>query len=411
MSQPPSAANQWQYPTAAPPGQMPAAPARAALPGGPGAAPGPGWQGHAGSNRLVLGILGAVAGCVGVLVVVGIVLDATGAGNVTIGAIAALVPLAIVVAGVLWLDRWEPEPRWLLGLGLLWGAGVATAVSLTINTHAFAFLYEATGDQGLAEMGSAAVIAPIVEETTKGLGVLLIYLIWRNHFDGPVDGVVYAAVVAGGFAFVENILYFARGNSEGMLMATFIARAILSPFAHVLFTTVTGLAIGFASRARQKRVLVFAFPIGLVLAMGLHAFWNASASIGAVYIGAYIVIQVPLFIAMIGLMFWLRRQESELVSDRLGEYGRAGWFAPHEVSMLSSLRARSQARSWAAGHGPQARSAMVAFQKDATQLAYARDRVRSGRPPSRGARTEAELLDSLTQARIRFTQAAQGALA
>ena len=30
----------------------------------------------------------------------------------------------------------------------------------------------------------------------------------RREFDGVVDGVVYAGLVAAGFAFTENILYF-----------------------------------------------------------------------------------------------------------------------------------------------------------------------------------------------------------
>ena len=40
--------------------------------------------------------------------------------------------------------------------------------------------------------------------------MLIIFLIWRRTFNGPVDGVVYACVVAAGFAFAENILYFVK---------------------------------------------------------------------------------------------------------------------------------------------------------------------------------------------------------
>ncbi|BAS09146.1 conserved hypothetical protein [Arthrobacter sp. Hiyo4] len=60
----------------------------------------------------------------------------------------------------------------------------------------------------------ATVQAPIVEEFAKSLGLLMILLLARKHFDGPVDGIVFAFTIAGGFAFTENILYFGRAIAE-----------------------------------------------------------------------------------------------------------------------------------------------------------------------------------------------------
>ena len=98
---------------------------------------------------------------------------------------------------------------------------------------------------------SAVVQAPIVEEFAKGLGVFLIFLTARRAFDGPVDGVVYGALVGAGFAFTENIQYFAISFIEGGVVdvtTTFFVRGILSPFAHVMFTSITGFALGLAAR-------------------------------------------------------------------------------------------------------------------------------------------------------------------
>ncbi len=98
---------------------------------------------------------------------------------------------------------------------------------------------------------SAVVQAPIVEEFAKGLGVYLIFVTARRAFDGPVDGVVYGALVGAGFAFTENIQYFAISFIEGGVVdvsTTFFVRGILSPFAHVMFTSVTGFALGLAAR-------------------------------------------------------------------------------------------------------------------------------------------------------------------
>ena len=48
------------------------------------------------------------------------------------------------------------------------------------------------------------MIAPIIEESLKGLAVLLVFLLFRKEFDSILDGIVYAAITALGFAATEN---------------------------------------------------------------------------------------------------------------------------------------------------------------------------------------------------------------
>jgi hypothetical protein len=82
------------------------------------------------------------------------------------------------------------------------------------------------------------VVAPVVEEFTKGLFLVGLLLFRRREFDGIVDGVVYAGIVAAGFAFSENILYLGRAVSEpesAGVLATLFVRGVASPFAHPLF--------------------------------------------------------------------------------------------------------------------------------------------------------------------------------
>lgn len=357
------------------------------------------------SNRPILSIAGIAAGVIGMIVVLIIVMRGTGIGQTTAGFVLALIPLLIVLAGVMWLDRWEPEPKLLLVTALLWGAGVATLSSLVINTAAQQWFYDSTGDAVQATTLGTVVVAPVVEEIFKGLGVLLLFLLRRQHFDGPVDGVVYAATVAAGFAFTENILYFAQNSTY--IWAVFVLRGLVSPFAHLIFTACTGIAIGMAARSRKTTTVLLAFPVGLVGAMGLHALWNGSSMLGNFFV-LFLVIQVPLFVAVIVLMVWLRRQEAEVIRARLGEYAQAGWFAPHEVDMLSSMRMRAQARTWASGYGERAKQAMKEFQRDATSLAYLRQRQLTGRAELKAAQSEHELLNEIQRDRHTFTVTAQG---
>jgi RsiW-degrading membrane proteinase PrsW (M82 family) len=76
----------------------------------------------------------------------------------------------------------------------------------------------------------------------------------RREFDGIIDGIVYAGIVAAGFAFTENILYFGRAFGEeaemgGSVLFTLILRGVLSPFAHPLFTSMTGIGAGLAANS------------------------------------------------------------------------------------------------------------------------------------------------------------------
>src|SRR5690606_16718715 len=125
-----------------------------------------------------------------------------------IGAALALIPLAIVLLGVIWIDRWEPESRVALLFAFLWGATVSVLTALFVDTGVQLLLGARTDDDVWIGFLQAVVQAPIVEEFGKGFAVLLIALFARHMVDGPVDGIVYAAVVAAGFAFTENIQYF-----------------------------------------------------------------------------------------------------------------------------------------------------------------------------------------------------------
>jgi hypothetical protein len=213
---------------------------------------------------------------------------------------------------------------------------------------------------------------------------------------------VYAAVIAAGFAFTENILYFAQALWDGGfsgLSVTFVLRAVLSPFAHVMFTTMTGLALGFAARRSTSLGALLYFLVGLVPAILLHALWNGALffidSLGS-YIVYYLLVQVPLFAGAVTLTVLVRRHEIKLTQARLNEYAAAGWFTPAEVTMLATWSGRRRARAWAATLPGDKGKVMRQFARDATRLAYTRQRIITGRNHLVNRRTEQELLAAVT---------------
>jgi RsiW-degrading membrane proteinase PrsW (M82 family) len=309
-------------------------------------------------------------------------LAAIGPGSSLAGMLLALIPLVAVFLALRAIDRWEPEPRSLIVLALGWGAIGAVVIALAVDL--LLVIVFGPGETFAAEAFSAIVQAPVVEEIGKGLGVLLILLVGRRAFDGPVDGIVYGGLIGAGFAFTENIQYFAIAIVEGgpgQAGVVFFMRGILSPFAHVMFTAVTGFAVGLAVRRGARGAAIFgAWVLGLVGAAILHALWNGSATLGD-FFALYAALQVPLFIVFILGMLALRREEARLTRARLGDYAAAGWFTPEEVQMLATRPGRRAALAWAGRLPGDRRPQMRAFIQEATALAAARQRLVSGRDP------------------------------
>jgi len=312
-----------------------------------------------------------------------------------VSAVLALVPFAIVLTVIRIIDRWEPEPPGLIVFALVWGAVAAVAMALGVG------LAVALAAPWLPETISTVVQAPIVEEVAKGAGVLLLFVAARRAFDGPVDGVVYGALVGAGFAFTENILYFGEslltGGAEGAAF-TFFLRGILSPFAHVMFTAATGFALGLAARSGAKGGAALGrWGVGLLVAVFLHALWNGSAVVADFFV-LYATLQVPLFLAFIVGIVLLRNEEARLTRLRLADYAAVGWFSPAEVDMLATRGGRSRAIAWARSLPGDRVGAMRRFIAEATSLAAARQRVVIGRDP-RAAADERVYLERATRAR------------
>jgi protease PrsW len=365
---------------------------------------------------IALSIAGLAFGGAALLLVFVYLASFLGTGGLLACLLLALVPLGGVLLVVRWIDRWEPEPRPALWFAFLWGAGVSILLALVFDLGVQLALAAAggartssgaDGQQAGVDAFTAVVQAPLVEEGAKGLGILVLFLVLRRRFDGPVDGIVYAATIAAGFAFSENIQYFGvamlEGGAEG-LGFTFLLRGVFSPFAHVMFTACTGIAFGIASRraggAGGAVGRVFIVCAGFALAAALHALWNGAflaLEDGSALLSYYLFVQVPLFVVYVVAVVMLRRHESRITYDRLGEYAAAGWFTSREVAMLATGQGRRAARAWAARQPRDKRLAMRLFIADATRLAFARQRMLNGTADRVARADEAELL-TLVQA-------------
>lgn len=324
------------------------------------------------SNIILLCLLGLVT-----LLTLAFFAVSIGANVFLICGALALIPLTICVTTLRWIDKWEPEPVPALILGFCWGAGMAVITSLVVGSWVQPLLMSGNGTAD-ADMVGAVIQAPLVEEISKGAGVLLLFFLRRKTFDGPIDGLVYAGIIAAGFAFTENILYFGQALQEadgaaGGLISIFVLRGLMSPFAHVMFTAVLGVCVGFAARNGGTGMVLIAWCVGLIPAMFLHGLWNSSSFLGENFFAIYILLQVPLFIMFIVGVILLRRAEAKLTRLRLTDYVPSGWFTPQEVPMLATGGGRRRALIWAKTFA--AGDIMKEFIRLATRLAFTRQRL------------------------------------
>ncbi|MGW5355183.1 PrsW family intramembrane metalloprotease [Streptomyces sp. NPDC004031] len=343
------------------------------------------------------------------VVILAVVRHHIGTEPFVVGSTLAVLPVPVLVSGFLWLDRAAPSPWQNVVFAFAWGSCAATLVALFANEYGAKLLantLSATPTQ--SDQWGATFVAPLVEETAKGAAILLLYLFRRRFIESLLDGIVLAGLVATGFAFTENILYLGTAFGEdkavgaGVLssttLGTFIVRVLMTPFAHPLFTSMTGLGFAIAATSRPRSPLRWIAPIGgWLLAMVLHGSWNGSSQLSPVaFLTVYVSVMIPVFGLLVGLTFWARAAQFRTVREHLAAYAAAGWLAPREPVALASMRIRGDARDLARRHyGDAGARAVRDYAAYATHLAFLRAAAARGRKPADYAARESELLQHL----------------
>lgn len=275
-----------------------------------------------------------------ILIVMGIVFLSIGPVAAVIAAVVAFVPAMIYLMPVLWLDRYDPEPIWLLGLAFAWGALVAVIFSFVVNT-VFGIAVGMAISPDVGQAAGAVMSAPIFEEGSKGLGVIILLVFFRKYFDDILDGIVFASVIALGFATVENVLYYGRGllgGGFGGLMLLFVLRGIMSPFAHATFTSMTGIGCGIARESHNKAVRIIMPVVGYFGAVLLHAIWNGMAVLGGTqgFLLGYLVAEIPFFLIFVGFTLFIMRRQGKILKEMLAIDVARGLISPELERIATS---------------------------------------------------------------------------
>ncbi|HJQ14769.1 MAG TPA: PrsW family intramembrane metalloprotease, partial [Anaerolineales bacterium] len=253
------------------------------------------------------------------------------------------VPMFLFAVFVNWLDRYEKEPKLLLGAAFLWGVIIAGGGAYILNTVFGIGIYVITGSEGAAEFGTTSIVAPIIEESLKGLAILAVFLMFRKEFDSVLDGVVYGAVTAMGFAAIENVLYIYRNGYqesgwEGFWVLVVI-RVILVGWMHPFFTAFTGIGLAIARMTRNVLVKMIAVPTGFAIAVTAHAFHNTFSGLIGGFEGllAGTVVDYAGYAVMLLFVIWMIVYERNVLKRHLHEEVAHGRLSPRQYATATSF--------------------------------------------------------------------------
>jgi RsiW-degrading membrane proteinase PrsW (M82 family) len=234
-----------------------------------------------------------------------------------------LIIITITLPAIAWIsftyafDPYEPEPRGMVILAIVWGM-ISTFPSLFLNT-ANSFWME---DLGLS---TAVFSAPIVEEFFKSLGFFLIFTQIRDE----TDGVIYGSAFGAGFSLLENMIYggqtvFAVGGIGFIFLIGF--RSFFNIMGHMLGPAVIGFLIGWTRRYLSPQiakrtsgpqshklsvsfVLICLIVVGFIFSVLNHGMWNFLVSTENVWLILIALlfgfVQLFMFVGLVILGYFL----------------------------------------------------------------------------------------------------------
>lgn len=183
--------------------------------------------------------------------------------NLALIIIAALLPAFLLIYYINRKDSLQPEPKWQLVKGFLYGVGSCIFIIMLFLILGIGGDSDETPKTFFKAIGDAFLGAAIPEELAK---LLMLWLLVRKnkHFNEHMDGIVYAVCIGMGFAGMENILYLFDNIDSWASVG--VARALISVPGHFFFAVAMGyfysLAIfGPVKSHKVNMALMIAVPV------------------------------------------------------------------------------------------------------------------------------------------------------
>lgn len=250
-------------------------------------------------------------------------------------AFAALIPMTAYLLFIWWFDRYDREPIGMVLKNYLWGAVGAIILTLIWSgIFSFGASMLITDEFALAHF-ETIIIAPFVEEITKGLFLLI--MVFNRKFDNMTDGIVYGGAIGLGFGMTENFLYFtAYANTPEQWLTLVIVRSLFSAVMHCVSTATVGAFLGYA-KFKSVAHKLFLPPAGLAIAMFIHAAWNFSVSFESTAIAGFIFLFFTMMV-FISVFIISVLNEKKIIYRELSEEASAGIIPAEHLNILNTSK-------------------------------------------------------------------------
>lgn len=255
---------------------------------------------------------------------------------------AAVIPMIAYALIIWWLDRYEREPLGLVLLNFFWGAFGAVILGIigSIFISGIAAIY--IPDEQVRELTGTILIAPFVEESTKG--IFLFLMVSKRKFDNVTDGAVYGGAIGLGFGMTENFLYFISfGHTVGNWLMLVIIRTLFSAVMHCISTATFGVFIAY-SKFKSVGYKIGLPIVGFLLAVMVHSIWNASVSFSGTTLIGFVFIIISIALTFILFQFSLRT-ESKIIASELAEESMLGNMQENYIEILPYTSKRNR-KGW-----------------------------------------------------------------
>ena len=258
---------------------------------------------------------------------------------------AAVIPMLIYLLIMWWMDRNERDPFWVVFLNFFWGAtgaiflGIIGSIIFQIPLSMGIQSLFGNDSGSLTDLSGAIITAPLIEEFTKGIFVVLIAS--SRKFDGVVDGVVYGGAIGLGFGMTENFLYFLTyGTEPASWLYLVIIRTLFSAVMHCMSTATLGGFIGLAKFKPIGYKFLF-IPLGYMFAVFLHFSWNLTVSFESTTLLGFLFLFLY-FVAWLAIFQIAVYMEGKTIAKELNDESVSGLIPVEHMKYLPYVSRRNR---------------------------------------------------------------------
>ena len=177
-----------------------------------------------------------------------------------------LVCACVLVLMVYRYDMYNKEPWGVLAVTVALGMAAAFGIGFAEDAAIGAFRAEGS-------IGGQAAIAAVIEESAKLLIVVGLAIVFRQHFDDPIDGLIYGAFAGLGVALEESRFYLGLSDPDSPVSVQ-AAPEVIRLILHLLMGGLGSFGVGLIRFPKQTPPWPMVLPLGFATAVAIHFCWD-----------------------------------------------------------------------------------------------------------------------------------------